>query len=138
MGLYLCILDDGDEEIDGVEVGSYADYGALIKQVVERLESGVAGSRFPILVLHSDCDGCWTVPECSKLENELSIIIAEFRKLPPIAFSSAWQLEVAKQVGHRPQNLYESFIDVDGELLLDRLIELTRTAQRRNEPIVFQ
>jgi hypothetical protein len=137
MGLYLCILDD-DEEIDGLEVGSYADYGALIKQVEEKLESGVAGSRFPVLVLHSDCDGCWTVEECAKLEAELCTIIAEFKELPPISFTSAWQSEVAKQVGHRPQNLYESFVDVDGELLLDRLIELTRTAQRRNEPIVFQ
>ena len=137
MGLYLCILDEG-EEIDGLEVGSYADYGALIKQVVERLESGVAGSRFPVLVLHSDCDGCWTVHECSKLENELCSIIEEFKQLPPVSFNSAWQEEVAKQVGHRPQNLYESFIDVDGELLIERLVELVRTAQRRNEPLVFQ
>ena len=137
MGLYLCILD-GDEEIDGVEVGSYADYGALVTQVVDRLEAGIAGARFPVLVLHSDCDGSWTVQDCAKLEKELDVIIQEFKRLAPIPFTAAWQKVIAKQIGHRPENLFESFIDVDGELLLDRLIELARMAQRRGEPIVFQ
>jgi hypothetical protein len=137
MGLYLCIMDD-DEEIDGLEVGSYADYNAIIKQVVERLEGGIAGSRFPVLVLHSDSDGSWTVQECAKLEKELATIVEEFKELPAIPFNSAWQNDVSKQVGHEPRSLYESFIDVDGEFLLDRMINLARTAQQRNEPIIFQ
>jgi hypothetical protein len=137
MGLYLCIFD-GDEEIDGLEIGSYGDYGALIKQVVEKLESGKAGTRFPTLVLHSDCDGIWTPKECGALERELLLIIEGFQKLPAAAFNSPWQAEIAKQTGHHPQNLHESFIDVDGKLVLNRLLELSRTAQRKNQPIIFQ
>jgi len=45
VGLYLCIFD-GDEEVDGVEVGAYADYNALRDYVVRELETGRAGSRF--------------------------------------------------------------------------------------------
>jgi hypothetical protein len=137
MGLYLCVFD-GDDEVDGLEVGSYADYGNLVKHVVEKLEGGVGGSRFPVFVLHSDCDGSWTPEECAVLEKEICIIVAEFKQHEAIPFSSDWQFKIAKQMGHCPQNLYESFIDVDGELLLDRLLELARVAQHRDEPIVFQ
>ena len=33
MGLYLCIFD-GEEDVNGVEIGSYADYNALRDYVV--------------------------------------------------------------------------------------------------------
>ncbi|WP_395753740.1 Imm70 family immunity protein [Prosthecobacter sp.] len=138
MGLYLCILDADDEEIDGLELGSYADYGSLIKQVVHKLEGGTAGMRFPVFVLHSDCDGSWTREDCAALETELCSIIEEFKKLEAVPFNSDWQFKIARQVGHCPRNLHQSFIDVDGELLLDRLLELARKAQRENAPIVFQ
>jgi len=58
MGLYLCIFD-GEEDVNGVEIGSYADYNALRDYVVRELELGKAGTRFPTFVLHSDCDGEW-------------------------------------------------------------------------------
>jgi len=34
--------------------------------------------------------------------------------------------------------LYDCFFDIDGEPLLERLINLTRLSQRRSLPILFQ
>jgi hypothetical protein len=56
MGLYLCVFD-GDEDLEGVEVGAYADYNAVSDFVVRELEAGRLSSWFPTFVLHSDCDG---------------------------------------------------------------------------------
>ena len=70
MGLYLCVFD-GDEELEGVDVGSYADFDFFRGAVAEILEGGNAGTRYPTLMLHSDCDGEWSVEECIDLEKEL-------------------------------------------------------------------
>jgi hypothetical protein len=137
MGLYLCIFD-GDEDVDGVEVGAYADYNALRDHVVRELESGKAGSRFPTFVLHSDCDGEWSVADCQKLQGEFAEIASAFQKRPVIAFPSDWQKAVAKSIGLKPQNAFESFIDVDGEFLLKRLQNLVKVALERRLPISFQ
>ena len=137
MSLYLCIFDD-DEEIDGVSVGAYSDFGNFRDAVVALLEGGNRGNRFPVLMLHSDCDGEWGVSECAKLEVELSIVSRELKQLPPAGFSSDWQKNVAKQNGLRPVNLYDCFIDVDGEPLMERLLGLVKLAQARQLPIIFQ
>jgi len=89
MGLYLCIFD-GDEDVDGVDVGAYADHNALRDYIVCELEAGEAESRFPTFI--------------------------------------AWQETVAKSIGLDPQNAFESFIDVDGEFLLERLQSLVKNA----------
>src|SRR5882724_13155350 len=130
MGLYLAIFDDG-KEIEGVEVGQYADFDFLRTMVVDLLEQGFAGSRFPILVLHSDCDGEWTPEESARLRQELETVAARFHDFPPTPFNSGWKEAVAKEFGIRPRNLYECFFDVDGEPLLERLIDLTRLSQER-------
>lgn len=137
MGLYLAIFENG-EEIEGVDVGSYDDFGAFRDAVTNLLEVGAAGRRFPTLILHSDCDGMWNPEEAIRLKQELKTIRAEFSKLPPTAFPSSWQNEVAGSIGLRPENLAESFIDVDGECLLDRLVSLAEVAEERRQPIVFQ
>lgn len=137
MGLYLCIFD-GDEDVDGVEVGAYADYNALRDCIVRELEAGEAGSRFPTFILHSDCDGEWTVAECQRLQGELTEIVTALKERPAIRFSSAWQETVAKSIGLDPQNAFESFIDVDGEFLLERLQSLVKNALARGLPILFQ
>lgn len=137
MGLYLCIFD-ADEDIDGVDVGFYSDFGAFRETVSSTLESGQPGNRFPTLMLHSDCDGQWTADQCRQLELELGAIHDAFADLPPQAFSSEWQINLAKQIGLRPGNLAESFIDVDGEPLIERLIELARAAQEQGLPVLFQ
>lgn len=137
MGLYLCIFDE-DEEIDGVEVGSYGDYNALRDYIVRELEAGNAGSRFPTFVLHSDCDGEWSLAECEKLQGELSEIITAMKQRPATKFVSDWQKTVANSIGLNPQNAFESFIDVDGELLLERFCSLITNALKRRLPVLFQ
>lgn len=137
MSLYLCIFDD-DEELDGVDVGAYSDFGHFRKTVTETLENGQMGSRFPVLMLHSDCDGEWSVEECKKLENEIEIISRELKQHPPKGFSTEWQKGLGKKLGLNPVSVYQCFIDVDGEPLLARLLELSKLAQARNLPILFQ
>ncbi len=137
MGLYLVILDE-DEELDGVQVGSYSDFGTFRDAVAERLERGVQGSRYPTLMLHSDCDGEWTPSEAACLEKELEEISAAFRKLPPVVLTSEWQEQVAEECDLQLTSLYDCFFDVNGDPLLERLAELARLSQRKNLPILFQ
>lgn len=136
MGLYLCVRDDVDE-VDGVEVGSYADYGGFIEKVVEHVEGGARGSRCPTLTLHSDCDGQWTPEECARLQAELDRISQAFSALPPIPLKP-WQLDVAKTFGLKPKTLSDCFFDVDGEPLMTRLAGLCQIAIERRQPILFQ
>ena len=137
MGLYLAVFD-GDDEVAGVEVGSYEDFGVLRDYVANVLEGGQAGSRFQTLMIHSDCDGEWSTYECRELLAELAAITAEMKSQPPVPFASDWQKKVAKSVGLTPSSAFESFIDVDGEFVLDRVQHLVRVAIERNLPIIFQ
>ena len=137
MGLYLCIFA-GEEEVDGVEVGPYTDFDKFRDCVVRELEGGIAGSKFPTLILHSDCDGEWSPSESDKLERELMEIGDEFRQQRPIHIGSDWQKRVMNSSGVEIGNLYDCFFDVDGEPLLERLIGLARLSKNRNLPILFQ
>lgn len=137
MGLYLCIFDC-DDDLDGVDVGPYADFNALRDYVVRELEGGQAGSRFPTFILHSDSDGEWSVADCEKLQNELGEIAKALKGRPATSFVSDWQKSAAKSLGLLPQNAFESFIDVDGEFLIERLQSLAGGALKRGLPILFQ
>jgi hypothetical protein len=137
MSLYLCIFD-GDEELDGVDVGAYSDFGDFHDTIANVLEAWKAGSRFPVLMLRSGCGTEWSLAECRKLETELETIIAELKRQPPKEFFAEWQKNVAKKLGLRPATLYDCFIDVDGEPLLERLLGLVKLAQQRGLPILFQ
>ncbi len=137
MGLYLCVFED-DEELDGVEVGSYSDFGYFRGTVTSRLENGVPGCRFPTLILHSDCDGEWSSDECIVLRAELLQISIELHEFPGAEFQSPWQKEVAKTFGVQVNSLYDSFIDVDGEPLIQRMIGLCDIAIARGVSILFQ
>jgi hypothetical protein len=137
MSLYLAIFED-DDELEGLQVGFYSDFGWFRNAVTARLEGGRAGSRFPTLILHSDCDGEWTPREAARLERELVEIAAKFRRLPPAPFNSEWQRQVARECGLRLNSLYDCFFDVDGEPLIERLIAMSKIAQARNLPILFQ
>lgn len=137
MGLYLCVFD-GDDELDGIEVGSYADFGTFRDTVRDRLEQGRAGSRFPVLMSHSDCDGEWSPDEADRLRAELEVVARELASLPSVALADGWQRAVARQLGVKPRNLAECFFDVDGEPLVERLIGLCACAVRRGLPILFQ
>lgn len=138
MGLYLAVFD-GDEEIEGVEVGSYSDFGCFRETVTAALEAGRPGSRFPTLVVHSDCDGAWSSDDAARLREELVEIADGLRRLPPrMPEAGSWQSDIAKSLGLAPTNLYESFFDVDGELLVERLSELAQIADARRKEILFQ
>jgi Immunity protein 70 len=137
VGLYLCIFD-GEDEVDGVEVGAYAEFDTLREYIVETVEGGRLGARCPTFVLHSDCDGEWSAAECVALRAELTQIEAVLKTRPPVEFRADWQREVARRVGLRPRDAYESFIDVDGEFLIERLQGLADLAIKRGLPIVFQ
>jgi hypothetical protein len=141
MGLYLCVFSSAaaDDELEGVEVGSYEDFNSLRYAVSERLEAGNWGSRFPVLMLHSDSKGEWTPAEASALLQELQTIENEFRAFSPVPFADgSWQGQAAKLVGIAPTSLADSFIDVDGEPLLARLRGLASAAVRYECPISFQ
>ncbi len=137
MGLNLVIFD-GEDEVDSVDVGAYSDFGNFRSAVTTNLEGGVVGSRFPTLMLHSDCDGSWTPKDASALEKELQIISARFRELPPISFQGEWQKGVAEEFGLDPKSLYECFIDVNGDSLLSRLTSLAKLSRERDLAISFQ
>lgn len=136
MGLYLAVFD-GDKELDGVEVGAYVDFAAFRDAVAAHLECGHAGSRFPTLIFHSDCDGEWSPDEAAALEVELQSIAQEFAELPPVALVG-WKAEVAKTFGLKAVSLGDCFFDVDGEPLLERLVGLARLSKGRKLPILFQ
>ncbi len=89
-------------------------------------------------MLHSDCDGEWSVEACGNLEKELETIKAELKQRPPKEFFAEWQKGLAKKLNLRPTNLDDCFIDVDGEPLLERLVGLMRLAQQRKLPVLFQ
>lgn len=138
MGLYLAVFD-GEEELEGVDVGSYADFGRFREAVTAHLEGGVPGLHFPTLILHSDCDGSWSLEEAPRLASELGQIAEAFSTLPPIEHAmGTWQSEVLGQMALRPTSLHESFFDVDGEPLIERLIGLAHVSIDHHRPILFQ
>ena len=137
MGLYLCVFD-GDDEIDGVEVGPYKDFGELRDYIVRELEGGRAGTKFPTFILHSDRDGEWSVEDATKLLAEMEEIISSMKARNPLPFVSEWQRKVAKNIGLAPKSAFECFVDVDGEFVLMRIHNLVRVALERRLPILFQ
>ena len=137
MSLYLGVFS-GETELAGLEVGSYADFNALREAIAAELEGGAAGSRFPTFMLHSDCDGAWSVDACTRLQGEVGTIAAEMRNRPARPFPSEEQRKAAEARGLAPRNGFESFVDVDGEFLLGRLQGLVAVALRQNQPVLFQ
>jgi hypothetical protein len=132
MGLYLCIFQAG-QEVAGVDCGSYSEYGHFIDSVVE-LEGGVPGARFPTLTLHSDCDGIWTVADCTQLRQDLAAIAAAFEAMPQILITNS-KLGDEK---NPTKNLLECFIDANGKPLAIAILELCELACTIGEPILFQ
>jgi len=138
MSLYLAVFDASGDEIDGVECGRYADFNALREAVAKYCKPKWFRPRFQLLLGHSDCDGEWSTNQIADLRKELKEIKRQLAMLPPIPFQGDWQAAVAKQAGLSPKNLGECFIDVDGELLLDRLLGLCEAAVAHERPIEFQ
>jgi hypothetical protein len=137
MGLYLCVFD-GDEEVEGVEVGPYADFNFFRETVVSVVEQGQLGSRCPVLTTHHDSDGEWSPDEASQLLQEFDLIEKELSGKPPVDLGSSWKKAVAKKTGVAPPNLLDCFFDVDGEPLVLRLRGLAEKSVQKRLPILFQ
>ncbi len=144
MGLYLCISqpsenqDEDPEEIDGVAVGAYSDFADFRDTVLREVENGAHGSLCPVLQLHSDCDGEWSPDECVRLRAELARVKRVFLERPARP-PGGWQAQVIAELRLPPrQSLFDSFIDPDGQPLVDRLDELCAQAIRLQLPISFQ
>lgn len=76
--------------------------------------------------------------ECEKLKSELSEIIMLLKAHPPMPFVSEWQKSVARASGVVPSSAFESFIDVDGGFVLERIYSLASVALASQRPILFQ
>ena len=138
MGLYLCVFDDAGDELEGVEVGAYADFNFFRDTVVATVEQGNCGSVCPVLNNHSDCDGEWTSREAGILLSELEKAGEVMRQYPSVEFNSEWKKEVAKMFGIFPKTLYDCFFDIDGEPLVERLRQLAQVSVSSGQPILFQ
>ena len=148
MGLYLCIFDESGDDICGVEVGLYEYFEAFRNAVSKYTNKGFAAkffkskSKFSLpmttLLHHSDCDGSWSVDECTQLQKELEEIKQVFVN-EPVDFSIfELKQDIFKFFGIKPKNLFECFVDSDCEFLIDRLMELCNLAIQNNRPIMFQ
>jgi len=138
MGLYLCIFNNEEDEIDGLEIGRYEYFGLFRDSVTKHLENENWGSIYPILVTHSDCDGVWTPEECRDLLIELEEIKESFMKLPPDNDIINYKKEIFNLFGIKKENLYDCFVDTDGENIIDRLQVLCKKAIEHDLDIMFQ
>lgn len=138
MGLYLCIFDEYEEELCGLEVGWYDYFSRFRRQVAYLVDQDRFSSDMSILLRHVDCDGVWTPQECEKLLGELAEIREVFCTLPPSEEIYEQKAGVFQMYGIAPRNLNECFVDPDCECLVDRMISLCRRAVEENQPIVFQ
>jgi hypothetical protein len=138
MGLYLAIFKN-EEEINGLEVGAYEYFGILRDCIFELIEnSSNWGSICPTIMNHSDCDGKWEPKDCIELISELNEIKRVFQETSPYQKVIDHKKDLFNLYQIKPLNLYDCFIDVDGENLIDRLIELCEEAITNDLDIIFQ
>ncbi len=139
MGLCLIVFDrdpedeDDDEadELADCDVGHYSDFGCFRDTVARHLDA----KRFPTLMLHSDCDGEWSLAEIPVLKKELLDIAAGFQKLPPEEPVDAFEHTAECRMGAK--SLYDCFHDVNGENLFESLLRLCEVASKHQRPITF-
>jgi hypothetical protein len=136
MGLYLCVFGAEDEELEGVEVGSYADFNFFRDSVIATVEND--GALYPVLNGHSDCDGEWTADEAQRLITELQKIAEVLSRHPPVELNVEWKRQVSKSFGIRAKTLLDCFFDIDGEPLVERLVQLAQVSVDTGNPILFQ
>ncbi|SHG56649.1 Imm70 family immunity protein [Flavobacterium defluvii] len=138
MGLYLAIFKN-EEEINGLEVGTYEYFGIFRDCIYEFIEnSSNWGDICPTIMNHSDCDGKWESKECVEMMFELKKVKKTFQKQAPNKKVIDQKKELIDLYQIKILNLYDCFIDVDGENLIDRLIELCKDAIDNDLDIIFQ
>lgn len=136
MGLYLCVFR-GEEELAGVEVGSYDDFEAFRGEA--RAIDGRIFRRFGTLRLAVSPTSAWSPRAAARLARELTVLAGELKRLPPRPLpEGSWQAELARERHLTPATRYDCYFDLDGEPLVERLLELCRVAVAEREPILFQ
>lgn len=140
MALHLAVRQ-GDQEIEGFEIGSFVDFDRFLNHVVQTLEGGNPGTKFPAVSNgperdESDGDD-WSVKYCERLRAELSALGEAMKSQPPVPFASPQQEKAARGKGLTPSNAYESFINDKGEFLIDGLQRLVNAAVERKLSIQF-
>jgi len=136
MGLYLCVFR-GDEELSGIDVGSYDDWERFRGEA--RARDGRVFRRYGTLREHVTPTTRWSPRDAARLAGELDHLREALRREPPRPFApSSWQAELAAERGLAPASLAECFFDVDGVSLFDGLAELCRLAVETRQPILFQ
>ena len=136
MGLYLCVFR-GEEELDGVEVGSYEDFEAF-RDEARGLDRRLF-RRFGTLRVAITPTTAWSPREAARLERELTALGEALRGLPPRPLpAEGWKAEVARQRGIAPVSRYDCFFDLEGDPLVARLLDLCRLATAQRQPILFQ
>ncbi|MGF6907223.1 Imm70 family immunity protein [Fusobacterium sp. PH5-44] len=138
MGLYLCIFDNNEEEIEGMEIGRYEYFGMFRDRVATYIENDEWGSICTTLMSHSDCDGIWTPEDCKHLLKELELIKNKFKQLPIDKEVKTYKLAILFNHDVTPKNLYECFVDTDGENLIERLEDLCKISIESGLDIEFQ
>jgi immunity protein 70 of polymorphic toxin system len=137
VGLCLYVLDrdsGGDqdpEELAACDVGHYGDFGWFRETIARHVNR----DDFPTLMLHSDCDGEWTLADIPLLETELRDIGSRLRQLPPEEPVGAFEHTADYRAG--AQSLYDCFHDVNGENLIEALLGLCAAARQHGRPITF-
>jgi hypothetical protein len=133
MGLYLCIFtEDQEDELGACDVGHYSDFGYFRDSIARHMKA----ADFPVLMVHSDCDGEWTVEQLPSLVSELEAIAARFRTLPPEEPNGAF--EHTMEYRTNADSLYDCFHEVNGENLFEALIGLCKQGISSQRPITFQ
>jgi len=136
MSLYLCVFRH-DEELDGVEVGSYDDFERF-RDAARALDRRVL-RRFGTLRTNVTPTTAWSPRAAARLASELTVLGEALRGVPARPFpAGSWQAEVARRRGWPPASLYDCFFDVAGEPLVERLLALCRLAVESRQPILFQ
>jgi hypothetical protein len=138
MGLYLCVFDEEGLEIDGIDVGSYADFNSFREKVAAVVENGKSGSECPILNTHLDSDGEWSPAEAAGLLLELERIYTGFANAPPVELDSDWKRSLVDADGLKVATLLDCFFDVDGVPLVARIFALAQLSVTTQQPILFQ
>ncbi len=136
MGLYLCVFRE-DEELLGVDVGSYDDFERF--RDAARARDRRLFRRYGALRVNMSPTTHWSPREAARLAGELVHLREALRQAPAQPFpSGSWQAARAAELGLAPTSLAECFFDFDGGPLFDRLLELCRVAVEAREPILFQ
>lgn len=136
MGLYLCVFR-GEEELDGIDVGSYDDFERFRNEA--RSRDGRVFHRYGTLRMAVTPTRHWSPRAAARLADELTALRELLRREPPRPLPpGSWQAQLAAERGLAPASLADCYFDVDGASLFDRMLELCRLAVEARQPILFQ